>query len=364
MTSFIYRSASVSLFHSVKVTPSFSLDTSRKSIPPSSLLRKVNNLNLYTIKAFKSNGNSKSKLPTALKFKARKGGNRSDIPGKDEWSVVGYSAGENLDLLGLLEGLENQLIYTRTPLSPDLDSECLFVTNSYNVEPTEQRKEIFFFKAGCVVFWNVPELERHAVLRFIKDFHDESYEEDMVFEESELMKYSLSETSNSHLNHGVIQLTPDCSSLVRYSFSNAIASSVKLGAWEASLDRIIDSIEFIHEDLRRLGSIRVDGGELLRKTGEILALRHLINLSSDLLDTPDFYWDREGLEQLYNTTCAHLAVRKRTSVVNEKISHCLELLEIIKTQMSNDQGHKLEKIIIILIAIEIGFEVMHYARSS
>ena len=32
--------------------------------------------------------------------------------------------------------------------------------------------------------------------------------------------------------------------------------------------------------------------KVLQKTGEILALRHLINLSSDLLDTPDFYWDR------------------------------------------------------------------------
>ena len=39
---------------------------------------------------------------------------------------------------------------------------------------------------------------------------------------------------------------------------------------------------------------------------------HLINLSSDLLDTPDFYWDREDLEILYNKTCNYLNIARRT----------------------------------------------------
>ena len=99
--------------------------------------------------------------------------------------------------------------------------------------------------------------------------------------------------------------------------------------------------------------------EVLQKTGEILALRHLINLSSDLLDTPDFYWDREGLENLYLATCSHLAVNKRTKIVNEKLSHCLELMDLISTHLSTEHGARLEIIIIVLIAIEICFELLH-----
>ena len=53
---------------------------------------------------------------------------------------------------------------------------------------------------------------------------------------------------------------------------------------------------------------------VLQKSGEILALRHMINFSSDLLDAPDFYWDREGLENLYLATCSHLAVKRRTNI--------------------------------------------------
>ena len=99
--------------------------------------------------------------------------------------------------------------------------------------------------------------------------------------------------------------------------------------------------------------------EVLQKTGEILALRHVINLSSDLLDIPDFYWDREILEKLYIATSSHLAVAKRTRIINEKLSHCLELMELISTHLSTEHGARLEWIIIILIAIEICFEVVH-----
>ena len=98
---------------------------------------------------------------------------------------------------------------------------------------------------------------------------------------------------------------------------------------------------------------------MLQKTGEILSLRHLLNLSSDLLDTPDFYWDREDLESLFLATCSHLAVAKRTKVVNEKLNHCLEVMDMIDNHLSHEHSSRLEWIIIVLIAIEIVFEVIH-----
>ena len=43
-------------------------------------------------------------------------------------------------------------------------------------------------------------------------------------------------------------------------------------------------------------------------------VRYKINLSSDLLMTPDFYWDRENLENLYDKTCVYLDIHRRTRV--------------------------------------------------
>lgn len=54
--------------------------------------------------------------------------------------------------------------------------------------------------------------------------------------------------------------------------------------------------------------------DVLKKSGQLFALRHVINLSSDLLDTPDFYWDRDELEKLYQKVFNYFCINRRTKV--------------------------------------------------
>ena len=233
-------------------------------------------------------------------------------------------------------------------------------------------KDIFFFADGSVVFWSVPELERKSVLDFIRtkpniEEADGIYDEDTIFEESEMMTYSYDhpDKKSSHIDKkGQISMVVieerNGHYLERYAFSNAIAASVKLGAIEAQLDRIIDSIEFLSGDMKRGREVKISRSEVLRKTGEVYALRHVLNLSSDLLDTPDFYWDRANLEAMYHETCAHLAIGKRIRVTNEKINHCCELLDLVTNNLNDHHHTKLEWYIIILIMIEVFFELFHF----
>ena len=167
----------------------------------------------------------------------------------------------------------------------------------------------------------------------------------------------------SSLSHnGDIMLAPNGATLEKYTFSNAIALSVKLGIWEASLEKFIDSIEFISEDLKCGRRLSVSQEEALRKHGELLALRHVINLSSDLLDTPDFYWDREQLEELYSQMHAYFSISRRTRVMNEKINHCVELIDLLSSHLSDKHHVRLEWMIIVLIMVEVGFEILHYVE--
>ena len=71
------------------------------------------------------------------------------------------------------------------------------------------RREIFFFSDGSIIFWSVPELEREMVLRFVRDrpgISGDPYDQDTVFEESELMAYKMmpqhdsSTSSRTHLD--------------------------------------------------------------------------------------------------------------------------------------------------------------------
>lgn len=54
----------------------------------------------------------------------------------------------------------------------------------------------------------------------------------------------------------------------------------------------------------------------MKKTGELFGLRHKINLGSDLLDLPDFYWEREQLETFYHANCNYFSISARLKVPN------------------------------------------------
>lgn len=145
---------------------------------------------------------------------------------------------------------------------------------------------------------------------------------------------------------------------------------MKLSIWESLLDRYIDSIEFVSQvsnafsvffkqilvllkDMKNGRNLRLSRDQVFRKTGELFDLKHHINLSSDLLDTPDFYWDRQELEKIFSDTIYFLNIRKRTNVMNEKLNHCIELMELLSTHLNDKHSTKLEWMIIILIMVEV-----------
>ncbi|XP_076547713.1 required for meiotic nuclear division protein 1 homolog [Osmia lignaria lignaria] len=161
--------------------------------------------------------------------------------------------------------------------------------------------------------WNISDLESENVLQFLKDYEENRYMESIVQSESEQMCYSYDDKGKqSHIRNGDIVLASNATNLDKFTFSNAMAQSVKLGIWEASLDNYVRSIEFVTEDLKAGRKLTLTQQEVLKKQGELFALRHLINLSSDLLDTPDFYWERDDLERLYQEICSYFNIAKRT----------------------------------------------------
>jgi required for meiotic nuclear division protein 1 len=212
--------------------------------------------------------------------------------------------------------------------------------------------------------WNCSDMEVGNILAFLKNFEEESYDENMVQNESEVMFYNYGKDPIAMLksNNFYISKDEEKNVLEKYTFSNALSQSVKLGIWENSLDRYVDSMEPVTEDLKQGNKFKITRAEMLRKTGELFALRHHINLSSDLLDTPDFYWDREQLETLYAQTTNYFSISKRTRVINERLNHLVELCDLITSNLNDIHHVRLEKIIIYLIMIEVGFECLHYAE--
>jgi len=123
--------------------------------------------------------------------------------------------------------------------------------------------------------------------------------------------------------------------------------------------RNINTNELYLQTLKKGDEIGLSRSQVLQKTGELFALRHELNLNSDLLDTPDFYWEREKLETIYNKMCNYLNISRRTKVMNEKLVQCCELLDLISTHLTDQHHTRLEWMIIALIMIEVCFEILH-----
>lgn len=49
-------------------------------------------------------------------------------------------------------------------------------------------------------------------------------------------------------------------------------------------------------------------------------------------------------------------------IVNEKISHCIELTELISSTLNDTHHVRLEWMIIVLIMVEVAFETIHYVE--
>lgn len=219
---------------------------------------------------------------------------------------------------------------------------------------------MFFFREGAAVFWNVKDKTMKHVMQVLEKHEMQPYEVALVHWENEELNYTKTE-GQSKLHRGEIRLNSeldlDDAILEKFAFSNALCLSVKLAIWEASLDKFIESIQSIPESLKAGKKVKLSHEEIMRKMGELFALRHRINLSSDFLITPDFYWDRENLEGLYDKTCQFLSINRRVKVMNEKLQHCMEITDLMRNHLAEKRALRLEWMIVILITIEVLFEM-------
>ncbi|XP_062296613.1 required for meiotic nuclear division protein 1 homolog [Scomber scombrus] len=238
-------------------------------------------------------------------------------------------------------------------------SNILVISTDMAAKP-EDNAHMFFFREGSVVFWNVEEKTMKKVLRVLEQHEIQPYEVALVHWENEEINYAVSE-GNTKLERGNFILSDNIDEheavLEKFAFSNALCLSVKLAIWEVSLDNFVESIQSIPETLKSGRRVKLSSAEVMRKIGELFTLRHCINLRSDLLMTPDFYWDRENLEKLYDKTCQFLSINRRVNVMNEKLEHCTQLTDLMRSHLSEKHSLRLEWMIVILITIEVLFEL-------
>ncbi|XP_053616893.1 required for meiotic nuclear division protein 1 homolog isoform X2 [Plodia interpunctella] len=281
--------------------------------------------------------------------------------------TMAYATANSYDLKALKDALVAQKLYEPGSIQAQEIGDVVVANAVYSVE--DEPRQILFFREGAVVFWNCTQLEASNVLDFVKRYEQESYPREVVLKEREVMTYFYQPNiKKCHLQdqESCFVMVPNTdNSLEKYTFSHAMAQSARLGAWEARLESLAADVSYHTARMRTEGIANVDKKEVVRKLGELFALRHTLNVESDLLDgTPDVYWEQEQLEKLYSNTVAYFTIPRRTRVLNERLAHCVELLELLSSWAADRHHVRLEWMVIALILAEVCFELLHYYERS
>ncbi|KAI5816048.1 hypothetical protein BZA77DRAFT_293697 [Pyronema omphalodes] len=154
--------------------------------------------------------------------------------------------------------------------------------------------------------------------------------------------------------------------LAKIAFSSGLARSTKLARLERLLDDYLETISTIPLLLSSGSRLPFTRGFILKKTGELLQFRAQLNLYSELTDSlPDLFWDSRhelGLEGYYEAVGRALDVGVRIRILNEKLTYASGIVEVLRERLSEKHSLGLEWMIIVLIAVEVGFELMRIWR--
>lgn len=226
--------------------------------------------------------------------------------------------------------------------------------------------DIFVFPSGTIVTWSLPpDVVTKQIMRAAEEAHPiESREfEDLEFttdtnRETSVLKGDVIVlgTRKEHRDNDTLDTT-----LAKVAFSSGLARSTKLAVLETALTSYFESTRNIPEILSQGAGVPLGRRFILQKTGELLSLRARLNHYSELTDSlPDIFWDTSselGLEGYYEQVGRALDVNVRIRALNQKMDYAAEIASVLREMSSEQHGTRLELIIILLIAVEVVFEL-------
>ncbi|KAL7961156.1 hypothetical protein V8C34DRAFT_274863 [Trichoderma compactum] len=221
--------------------------------------------------------------------------------------------------------------------------------------------EMFVFSYGVVVFWNFTEHQEKDILADLT-FADA---EDGVNLLSRPLDQGDYETEEFHFEYSpdvqrprifndMITLLPRSDHMIKLTISHAIAQSTKLCFFEERMSETMLDAQHVPKTLALTGELGMTRTEIVKIMGRLFKSRVDINLSSNILDVPNFFWDSEPtLHPLYEAIREYLEIDLRIKVLNERCRVFLDLAEILSDSDADAKMSYITWIIIALIVLSI-----------
>ena len=125
-----------------------------------------------------------------------------------------------------------------------------------------------------------------------------------------------------------------------------------------TVEQTIQETRSIPERMAIDGKIRLKRAGITKRIGQLFVDRASINLHSDILDHPEFFWEDDEWLPLYVRAAKYLEIDRRAEVLNKRLDIIKELFDMLANELHVAHSNKLEWIIIILIVLEVIFQVL------
>ena len=261
-----------------------------------------------------------------------------------------------------------------TPVSPPLqrattrsvrlesDSLC----NVYGKSPTfrennENTYHVLFFTYGVVVWWsrNPPTQDwvnggRNLLrqLDLMRHVFETGSKETLEPETSQWMVEageSPTEERDCKIDCDVFKFT-SIDDDARLACSYGLAQSTKLRDFEIRIGEVVNETK--DYPIMLLEGEVVSHNTLCKKRGELFLHCLDINLHTDILDTPDFFWKRTDLEPLYHKARKYMDISDRVDVLNRRLSVVQEMMAVLNEEIQTRTENRLEWYIIWLLFLD------------
>ena len=144
----------------------------------------------------------------------------------------------------------------------------------------------------------------------------------------------------------------------KFAISLAFAQSTKLTVDEQNVDKVIVESRAYPEELSNTGAIPLTQRAVAKKIGELFIVRYKIFLDSQMLATPEFFWESDEYEPVYIKARKYLDIDKRMNVLQQRLDVVRELLDMLANALENEHANRLEWIIVVLIVVEVGIQIL------
>jgi uncharacterized Rmd1/YagE family protein len=302
---------------------------------------------------------------------------RSERVGPSTGTVHAIALGESIDIAYL----ESQWQERREGGTISTEAELLFGSSVESVVSIEKQVsywkifdeglDCFLFAFGCLVCWDCTEEQLQSLQTLITPFLGRSVKEPMkdkvVYTSASARIEGLGATSDGEtvtaerlkpkIIYGNIQMT-SVNLFEKLAYSYALAQSVRLDVFEADIEEAISATSQIPVHLAKVGTVGLSNRAVTIKMGELFLQRSNVNLHSDILDTPELFWEFDEYEQMYVLGRSYLDIDKRITILNQRLDIMRDLYEMLQNELNVKHSAKIEIIIIVLILAEIVLQVM------